>query len=63
MKNKIQRYDNLCEFEKNLLDACLTEYKENDCLLYSQLVIDCNQFKQQKLKLYNKILNNKQLNK
>lgn len=61
MESKVQRYDNLCEFEKSLLDICLYEYKEKDCVLYSQLVIDCDHFKQQKLKSHNKTLNKKQL--
>jgi hypothetical protein len=50
----VNRYDNLCEFEKSLLDSCLTKYKEKDCVLYNQLVIDCERFKQQKLNSYNK---------
>lgn len=60
MKSTINRYDNLCEFEKSLLDGCLTKYKEKDCVLYNQLVIDCERFKQQKLNVYNKKLNKKQ---
>ena len=56
----VNRYDNLCEFEKSLLDSCLTKYKEKDCVLYNQLVIDCERFKQQKLNSYNKKLNKKQ---
>lgn len=59
MKSTINRYDNLCEFEKSLLDGCLAKYKEKDCDLYNQLVIDCERFKQQKLNLYNKKLNKK----
>lgn len=56
---KVNRYDNLCEFEKSLLDGCLTKYTEKDCVLYNQLVIDCERFKEQKLNSYNKKLNKK----
>jgi hypothetical protein len=59
MDPNIHRYDNLCEFEKSLMDDCLTKYKEKDCVLYNQLVIDCERFKQQKLNSYNKKLNKK----
>lgn len=48
-----RRYDNLCDLEKSLLETCLNECKENKCVLRTQLLSDCQQFKEQKLKLYN----------